>query len=259
MFYPHILKNIRSFIHKSQDADQLDDGRKDMSHINSILKKYEHAYLPKIKRDKFHFFHSLPAEGKLLDVGCGNDSPEYTKSILPSWYYIGLDVGDYNQHSKSKADKYIITDSSKFTDAILSFKNQIDAVVSSHNLEHCDDRCGTLNAIAQSLRSGGRLYISFPTHDSITFHKGRNGCLNYYDDNSHKDFPPNFGKVIQILTENGLVIDFATTNYQPPIEWFQGLINEEISARELKTKEGTWELWGFETIIWATRPPEPNL
>lgn len=47
---------------------------------------------------------------KLLDVGCGNRSPQNVKAILNKIYYVGIDVGDYNQtlDSKGCADEYHI-------------------------------------------------------------------------------------------------------------------------------------------------------
>ena len=46
----------------------------------------------------------------MLDVGCGNNSPRIAKSIRPDIYYVGVDVGDYNQENGSIecADEYIV-------------------------------------------------------------------------------------------------------------------------------------------------------
>ena len=58
------------------------------------------------RRGMFAFIDSLPPKSTVLDIGCGNNSPIRFKTHRPDCYYIGLDVGDYNQdaHSKNFAD-----------------------------------------------------------------------------------------------------------------------------------------------------------
>ncbi len=209
---------------------------------------------PRWQWGKASFFDQLPRNGTLLDVGCGNNSPAWTKQQLPDWYYIGLDIGDYNQTQPNVADQYILTTPETFCEAIEKFGGSVDAVVSSHNLEHCYERSRTLLAMARALNSGGKIYLSFPCHDSIRFPGVRNGCLNYFDDPTHRDAPPDFGRVIADLNHEGLRILYAATRYQPPLDWIYGLKNEEESAKVKETKQGTWAYWGFETVIWAEKP-----
>jgi hypothetical protein len=56
------------------------------------------------------FLKSLKENASVLDVGCGNNSPIYFKSLRPDFRYIGIDVGDYNQLSdpRSIADEYLV-------------------------------------------------------------------------------------------------------------------------------------------------------
>ena len=72
------------------------------------------------RRGKYAFLSSLPQNCKILDVGCGNSSPKKTRSIRPDLYYIGIDVGDYNnsEESLSMADEYILTDPENFDKTI---------------------------------------------------------------------------------------------------------------------------------------------
>jgi SAM-dependent methyltransferase len=209
--------------------------------------------IPDPEWGKSSFLRSLPANGKLLDVGCGNNSPRYTKHFLPDWYYIGLDVGDYNQENPELADEYIVVPPDLFNCEIHKQRGKIDALISSHNLEHCDDRRNAIRFMAQALAPGGRLYLSFPSTDSKEFPK-RSGCLNYFDDWTHQGDPPNFGDVISILHSEGLLIRYATTRFQPPIGWVLGLQQEQDSAADASVKTGTWWFWGFETVIWGERP-----
>lgn len=201
---------------------------------------------------KSAFLKSLEKTSRILDVGCGNNSPYHTKQILPDCHYVGLDIGDYNQSKPNLADEYIVTSPGEFCGRINAFKDSFDALVCSHNLEHCDDREGTLRAMAQALKSGGRIYISFPCSQSVGF-PSRGGCLNYYDDATHQYAPPDFADVIAALHAEGLRVLYANTRYQSPLEWIVGLRNEAESVAAFETRTGTWSLWGFETIIWAEK------
>jgi len=198
------------------------------------------------------FLRSLPGIPRILDVGCGNNSPYYTKRLLPNCYYIGIDIQDYNLTDPNLADEYILTSPKEFCSKIVELKGIFDAVISSHNLEHCDDRSETLIAMAQALKSGGRLYLSFPCSESVSF-PNRRGCLNYFDDQTHKYNPPDFTEVVAVLHKEDLRVLYADTRYQPPIGWIVGLRNEAASATDGEVKEGTWSLWGFETVVWAEK------
>ena len=76
----------------------------------------------------------------ILDVGCGNNSPFHTKTVLPNCNYYGIDICDHNQTKPLLADLYIITTPDNFSFEISKYSNHFDAVISNHNLEHCDDR-----------------------------------------------------------------------------------------------------------------------
>lgn len=60
----------------------------------------------------------------------------------------------------------------------------MDAVVSLHNIEHCDDPAAVLAAIGRALVPGGRLYLALPCEASARFPR-RRGTLNFFDDTTH--------------------------------------------------------------------------
>jgi len=204
---------------------------------------------PKGKAD--FLFHLKPS-ASILDVGCGNNSPFYIKSILPDSTYTGLDIGDYNQSLPNVADRYILTTTEKFAAEIARFKNVFDAVICAHNLEHCDDRDQTFVAMLESLKPGGKMYLAFPCQQSVHFPK-RRGSLNYFDDPSHVAEPPDYRRLIDELKARRFSILFATPNHQPRLLWLWGLLVEPCSAFRKRAFIGTWELYGFESIIWAQK------
>ena len=201
---------------------------------------------------KTHFILNLDARASILDVGCGNNSPFQVKSILPDSTYTGLDIGDYNQTKPNMADRYIVTTPAGFTGALLAFNEEFDAVVSSHNIEHCDDREGTFSAMLRATKPGGKVYVSFPCAESVRF-PSRAGTLNYYDDATHKQAPPDFDRLVRVLRASGFQIEHAERRSRPPLFLLLGWLLEPISRWKKRVMRGTWELYGFESIIIARK------
>lgn len=205
-------------------------------------------------KGKFAFLSEIPKDSFILDIGCGNNSPFLVKSILPNCYYVGLDVCDYNTDiiSKNIADEYLLSDPDKFVNSISSINMKFDAIISSHNLEHCDDRIGTINAMIDKLSQKGKIFLSFPSKESVNFPR-RVGSLNYYDDSTHKGLPPNFELILDIMREKGLRIVYSQSSYKPFILNLIGTFTNLISFFTKKVYLGVWEKWGFESIIIAEK------
>jgi SAM-dependent methyltransferase len=208
------------------------------------------------EKGKSAFIYSLPQKAKVLDVGCGNNSPIRFKTKRPDCYYIGLDVADYNQEANAResAQEYILTEPEHFPAAIRRFECQVDAVISSHNLEHCEAPAEVMDAMLKCLKPGSRLYLSFPCEESVRFPK-RRGTLNFFDDPTHK-VVPNWENTISKIAQEGLVIDFCAKRYRPRLLAAIGLLLEPWSALVGRVASGTWALYGFESVIWAFRPKE---
>jgi SAM-dependent methyltransferase len=205
------------------------------------------------RHGKTSFISELPIGARILDVGCGNDSPARIKTLRPDLWYIGLDIGDYNQTSSmSVANEYIITDPELFADQIRAFEAEVDAVVSAHNLEHCNHPNEVIMAMASALRPGGRLYLSFPCERSVLF-PHRKGTLNFYDDETHQ-WVPQWAAVLDSIRGAGLKVDYAAQQSRSPVMALLGLFLEPISTARGRVMPGTWDLYGFESVIWASRP-----
>jgi len=205
-----------------------------------------------LRQSKESFLQTLPEDAKILDVGCGNNSPYQTKQILPKCNYTGLDVGDYNQTKPLLADTYIISSPEGFASEIAKFSSEFDAVVSTHNIEHCNDRTAVFDAMLAAVKCGGFLYLAFPCESSVNF-PARGGTLNYYDDETHKDVPPDFDSLIETLRSKKFKIKYSVRRYRPWFHYLIGMLNEGSSRRENKTYYSTWAYYGFESIIIAQR------
>lgn len=204
-------------------------------------------------RGKPGFIASVAHGAHVLDVGCGSDSPALTKKLRPDLYYVGIDVQDYNHKRAPRAfaDEYLIVEPSDFATRVGKFGPVFDAVISSHNIEHCDEPEEVIAGIVMSLKVGGRLFMSFPAEASINFPR-RRGCLNFYDDKTHKKVP-NLGRIMNAFDESGLVVEYLATRYRRVVYFFLGMTLEPLSATLRRRLPGTWDFWGFETIIWARK------
>lgn len=236
-----------------------------MSLLSALHARFRHARkrLGRLYWDihsKTAFLHACPPNAVVLDVGCGNNSPADTKAIRPDFHYVGIDVSDAPQNAVASehADELIVTDAAGFTAGIAAMPNRFDAVISSHNIEHCDDPCATMTAMLRAIKPGGRLFMSFPAEASTRL-PSRKGTLNFFDDPTHKTVPE-FRKICAAITAAGFRLDVAIPRYRPPRFVLRGLLEERASRRQNRVLRGTWALYGFETIIWATRPlPDPGL
>lgn len=212
-------------------------------------------------RGKAPFVRGIPHQGRVLDVGCGNNSPEWFRQARPDLYYVGIDVGDYNHANDPSrfADEYIVCSPLEFAERIALFKGSMDAVVSHHNLEHCNDPDAVLSAMVSALKPGGKLYLAFPCEESVSFPK-RGGCLNFYDDSSHNVIP-SWTKTLKVLEDAECRLEFSAKRYRPfPLFW-QGLFFEPVSMfrKHVLPHGATWALYGFESVIWAVAPEKKIL
>ncbi len=177
---------------------------------------------------------SLPLKAKILDVGCGLNSPERFKSIRPDLYYVGVDVCDCDEATKKFADEYVVTDGEKFAGTIRNLPGEFDAAVSSHNLEHCNHPMETLDAICSRLKKGGRLHLSFPSENSVTF-PSRIGTLNFYDGETHI-YVPDFKAVMKrLIRDNKMFVEFAAPSYRPFFGRMAGML-QNLFMREKTTR-----------------------
>jgi SAM-dependent methyltransferase len=217
------------------------------------MKKIKLLYQQIFRRKGLYaFLGQIAPNASILDVGCGNDSSYNIKSCFPNFRYTGIDIGDYNQTKPRLADNYFITTAEDFAETISRLPVHFDAIISSHNLEHCNNREKTLHAMLKIIKPGGRLYLSFPCEESVGFpHRRR--TLNYFDDKTHKGLPPNFDDVISSIRDQGFEIEQSIRRYRPPVLSLIGLLQEPFACARNDILQGTWALYGFESIIWARR------
>ena len=109
--------------------------------VGTSLFHYSKKIIWKIVKPRYYkskFLKKINPNGRLLDVGCGNNSPYNIKTRYPNIKYTGIDVGNCNQTKHNLADNYIMVKPENFSDAIANLPELFDTVISSHNIEHCN-------------------------------------------------------------------------------------------------------------------------
>jgi SAM-dependent methyltransferase len=196
--------------------------------------------------------HSIKYGGTILDVGCGNNSPFMTKSQRPDLSYVGIDVGDFNQEISANeyANAYLVCDADEFSDTIAKLGARFDGVISSHNIEHCNDPSAVLAAMFNALLPGGSLFMAWPAEHTTSL-PHRAGTLNFHDDPTHRNLP-GFDFIVSAARDAGCVPIFSTRAYRPPIPFILGALLEPVSRwqRRVMPFRATWALYGFEAVIW---------
>ena len=113
----------------------------------------------------------------------------------------------------------------------------LDAVISAHDLEHCDRDAIERDAVVKP-----EGYLSFPTEKSVDFPK-RGGGMNYYADKTHKDKPPEFNWVIGRLAAMDCSVEFAAAlPANPPVH--HRVLLEPYSRLKNRSQICAWEYLG---------------
>jgi SAM-dependent methyltransferase len=199
------------------------------------------------------FIKHLPDSAQILDLGIANASVEYVHALRPDIAYVGLDIADEaDRKTVENGARIVFTPPEDFDSAILSL-GEFDAVVSAHNIEHCNHPEQVISAACKVLRRGGLLYMAFPSEASVHF-PSRKRTLNFYDDPTHQ-WLPKWREILKQLENEGMSVTFASPRYRPLAGFLIGLFFEPFVAPFKKKAPwtATWFLYGFEGIIWAKK------
>lgn len=123
---------------------------------------------------------------KLLDIGCGNQSCERTKKVLPVDLYHGVDKDYYQgaQDDYEKMDRVFFLDLEK--DSLEDIPERFyDLIIFSHVIEHLDNGLEILGKLINMLAPAGLIYIETPSERTLSYPSGI-GFLNFHDDATHK-------------------------------------------------------------------------
>jgi 2-polyprenyl-3-methyl-5-hydroxy-6-metoxy-1,4-benzoquinol methylase len=193
---------------------------------------------------------------RILDIGCGNNSPSTTKRWFPGCHYAGADIQSYNLNEEDSAamDAFydLGADGSGYS---LIPDESYDFVILHHVLEHMSAPAATLAVICSKLKPGGYIWIAFPSLRSLSLPSAE-GTLQFCDDPTHI-YVPDVREVSNILITNGVKVlhagrskDFIRAMIGAAIlPWalLKKLITGRLSGR------GLWYILGFEDHVFGQR------
>ncbi len=151
---------------------------------------------------KINDLASMPAQGRLLDVGCGNGG--FLRSFnrqFPKWILAGLEYDD-KYRSQVEAIPQVVN---LFTGDLAGVPGMFDAISLIHVLEHIESPVRFLENIRRKLNPGGFLIIELPSYAGNPFE------LLIADHATHFDL-----QTIRALTlAGGLHVEFISSEWIP--------------------------------------------
>jgi len=201
----------------------------------------------------------LPAQGlRILDIGCGNNSPTITKRWFAGSHYSGADIQRYNNSEAALAaidDYYSLDMDGTGYDAIPDCS--FDFVIVHHVLEHMHTPEATLASICSKLKPGGYIWIAFPSLRSLSLPsaKGTLQTLQFCDDDTHV-FVPGIRETSNILLKNDVKILHAGRSRDIPRMLLGALLLPWALVKKMFTGKlciGLQHILGFEDHVFGQR------
>jgi SAM-dependent methyltransferase len=193
---------------------------------------------------------------RILDIGCGNNSPSTTKRWFPGCHYSGADIAQYNNNEQDAAaiDTFykLGIDGSGYS-AIP--EKSYDFIILHHVVEHMEAPAPILATICSKLKPGGYIWIAFPSLRSLSLPSAE-GTLQFCDDPTHVRLP-DIREVSNILLAHGVKVlhagrskDFIRTLIGVavlPWAFAKRLFTGRLSGK------GLWYILGFEDHVFGQR------
>jgi len=108
----------------------------------------------------------LPAQGTLIDIGCGNGGALRTFSrALPQWKLYGTELTDAALARLRELPNFVRL----FSDDQVAIAERFDLVTMIHSLEHMPEPAKTLREAASLLHGAGTLFVEIPDVETSPF------------------------------------------------------------------------------------------
>ncbi len=195
---------------------------------------------------------------RILDIGCGNNSPSTTKRWFPGCNYSGADIEQYNNNADDIAamDAFypLGSDGSGYS-AIPD--SSYDFIILHHVVEHMPAPVPILTTICSKLKPGGYIWIAFPSLRSLSLPSAE-GTLQFCDDATHV-YVPEIREVSNVLLANGVKVLHAGRSRAFIREVLGAVLLPLALLRKLITgkfsSKGLWYILGFEDHVFGQRKP----
>lgn len=194
---------------------------------------------------------------RILDVGCGNNSPTITKHWFPECHYSGADIQRYNLNDEDDAAMdafYLVGEDGSGYDAIPD--HCYDLIILHHVIEHMPDPKPILESLCSKLKPGGYIWIGFPSERSLSMPHATAGTLQFCDDDTHT-YVPGVREVSNVLLRNGVKVLHAGRTRDLPRTLVGVAVLPWALLKKLFTRRfsvfGLWYVLGFEDHVFGQR------
>jgi 2-polyprenyl-3-methyl-5-hydroxy-6-metoxy-1,4-benzoquinol methylase len=195
---------------------------------------------------------------RILDIGCGNNSPSTTKRWFPGCHYSGADIEQYNNNADDLAAMdhfYLLGKDGSGYSAIPD--SSYDFIILHHVVEHMPVPAPILTTICTKLKPGGYIWIAFPSLRSLSLPSAE-GTLQFCDDPTHV-YVPDIREISNILLANGVRVIHAGRSRAVLREMLGAVILPWALLRKMITgklsSKGLWYILGFEDHVFGQRKP----
>jgi SAM-dependent methyltransferase len=193
---------------------------------------------------------------RILDIGCGNNSPSTTKHWFPGSRYEGADIQQYNLSAEDLASMeafYLVGVDGSGYSAIPD--GAYDFIILHHVVEHMTDPLPILATVCSKLKPGGLIWIGFPSLRSLSLPPGE-GTLQFCDDPTHVRVP-HVWEISNVLLANGVKVLHAGRSRSFIREALGAALLPWAMLRKLVTGRlsgrGLWYILGFEDHVFGQR------
>lgn len=187
-------------------------------------------------------------EFTLLDVGCGDRSPEIVRNRFPHCNYYGIDKCLINP--KENSDKNAFFQIDLENDSLQALPDAFfDAIIISHVIEHLSNGLTVIERLVPKLAKGGIIYIEFPSVKSLNF-PSMHGTLNFCDDVTHKKLY-DIKEIANILLSKNLKIVRAGTRRDILRIGVSPLLYFYCRMRRIPYAGAFWDILGFAEFVLA--------
>lgn len=222
--------------------------------MNTALRLSERTAPPKVQVGLKHFERTACV--RVLDIGCGNNSPSVFKRWFPNAIYHGVDIQEYNLSDDDRVlmDCFTVVRPEQNYRSVIS--ESFDWIVCNHVLEHMQAPYDRVNELCGMLRRNGLMYCAFPSVESLRMPSAQ-GTLQFCDDKTHV-FLPSITDVANILLRNQIHVIYGGRRRDslrvlvslPLFAWqmVRRLLGHKMHAR------GLWPIYGFEASVVGVKP-----